>query len=168
MLFRSITYVGEDGEEKYPLIIHTGFGPERFLSAVLENTSAKENPVLPVWLSPTQVRIIPVSSEKHMDYCVEVADELEKEKIRVDIDDRPESVGRRIRDSETEWIPYMLVVGDNEIDGDELSVRIKETGEEIKMTMEELIEEIKDKTEGYPYKRLPLPKLVSKRPKFVG
>lgn len=163
-----ITYTTEEGEEEHPLILHTGFGPERFLSAILEDASAKDDPTLPLWLSPTQLRIIPVSPENHMDYCTNLLEELEKSRIRVDIDDRNESVGRRIRSSEREWVPYTLVVGDDEIGGENLSVRKRESGEEESMELEELVDEIKDRVEGYPFKPLPLPRKLSERPNFVG
>ncbi|MFP4633790.1 MAG: threonine--tRNA ligase [Candidatus Aenigmatarchaeota archaeon] len=168
----NITYTGKDNKEHPCTILHCStFGSiERTLTFLLEDAirEGRENAVLPLWLSPTQVRIIPVSPEKHMDYCMELCEKLEDEDIRVDVDDRNESVGWRIRRAETEWIPYTLVVGDKEAGGEKLSVRKRRKGEEVKMKASDLLAEIKERIKGYPYKPLPLPRKLSRRPKFVG
>jgi len=167
-----ITYTGEDNREHPCTILHCStFGSiERTLTFLLEDAvrNGKMNATLPLWLSPTQVRIIPVSPEKHMKYSEELAEKLEEERIRVDIDDRNESVGRRIRRSESEWVPYTLVVGDDELEDDTLSVRRRETGKEVDMEAEELTEEVKEKIKDYPFRPLPLPQKLSERPKFIG
>ncbi|MFP4117157.1 MAG: threonine--tRNA ligase [Candidatus Aenigmatarchaeota archaeon] len=167
-----IAYTGEDNKEHPCTILHCStFGSiERTLTFLLEDAvrSSKKNTTLPLWLSPTQVRIIPVSPEKHMEYSEELRKRLKEERIRVDIDDRNESVGRRIRRSESEWVPYTLVVGDDELEGDMLSVRKRESGRETGMGPQELVDEIKEKIKGYPFRPLPLPEKLSKRPKFVG
>lgn len=167
-----ITYTGKDNKEHPCTILHCStFGSiERTLTFLLEDAirNGKKNATLPLWLSATQIRLIPVSPEKHMDYCEELSEKIEDEKIRVDIDDRNESVGRRIRRSESEWVPYTLVVGDDEVEGERLSVRKREAGEEMNMELKDLIEEIKKQTNEYPYRPLPLSKMISQRPKFVG
>lgn len=167
-----ITYTGKDNKEHPCTLLHCStFGSiERTLTFLLEDAirKGKKNATLPLWLSPTQVRIVPVSPEKHMDYCRELSEEIEEERIRVDIDERNESVGRRIRRSEGEWVPYTLVVGDNEVEGEKLSVRKRESGEEIKMSSDELTQEIRERVKDYPFRPLPLPKNISERPKFVG
>ncbi|MFB6216219.1 MAG: His/Gly/Thr/Pro-type tRNA ligase C-terminal domain-containing protein, partial [Candidatus Aenigmatarchaeota archaeon] len=127
----------------------------------------KEIPVLPLWLSPTQVRLCSVNDE-HVSYCEDIADKINDEGIRVDIDDRSESVGRKIRDAEKEWIPYILVVGDDEIENNGFVVRKRKTGEEVTMELDELTQEINDRIQNYPYKPLPLPKKLSTRPVFRG
>jgi len=122
--------------------------------------------MLPLWLSPTQVRLIPVKSEYLQD-CLKLLNEFEKNEIRADIDDRDESLDKKIRDAETEWIPYVIVYGERERKSGMLSVRIREEGGGIRrMKPEELIKEVREKTRGKPFKKLPLPKLLSARPSF--
>ena len=167
-----ITYIDEDGKKKYPFILHCSPSGaiERVMYALLEKAYMKEKsgkvPSLPLWLSPTQVRLIPVS-EKYIKACEEIADRIEKAYIRVDIDDRNESVERKVRDAEISWCPYIIVVGEEEVKSNKLSVRIREEGGIVKMDLNSLIEEIKNKVEGKPFKKLPLPKHLSKRPIFV-
>ena len=86
----------------------------------------------------------------------------------MDIDDNEQSVGKRIRNAEQEWVNYILVVGDNELKGKQLMVRCREKDKEEKMGHKQLIELIRKKTEGMPFKPLPLPLLLSQRPVFVG
>ena len=94
------------------------------------------------------------------------------EGIRVDIDDRNESMGKKIRNAEKEWVPYILVLGKKEteggIDNGKFQVRIRESGEQKEMTANEIILHIKERTGKFPFKPLPLPGMLSKRPKFVG
>ena len=167
-----ITYIDEDGKKKYPFILHCSPSGaiERVMYALLEKAYMKEKsgkvPSLPLWLSPTQVRLIPVS-EKYIKACEEIADRIEKENIRVDIDDRNESVERKVRDAEISWCPYIIVVGEEEVKSNKLSVRIRERGGIVKMDLNSLIKEIKGKVESKPFKKLPLPKYLSKRPIFV-
>ena len=99
---------------------------------------------------------------------MEIADDLEKENIRVDIDDRQESVGKKVRYSEMEWIPMTIVVGQNEKDSGKLPVRFRKNAEVKKMYPKELIEAVNTETKGFPYKPLPLNRMLTKRPKFVG
>ncbi len=169
-----IKFTDKDGKQKHPLILHCSpsGAVERVMYTLLEKAAFAmkqgKTPMLPVWLAPTQIRVIPVSAEKHLDFAKNLADELDKENIRVDVDDNEESIGKRIRNAAQEWIPYILVVGDNEVNSKELTVRIRETGNEEKMTKDALVKSIKDKTQGKPFKRLPLPRMLSKRPIFVG
>jgi len=169
-----ITYTDSDNKKKYPLILHCSPSGaiERVLYALLEREAmkqAKGQPALfPLWLSPTQVRIIPVSVENHLSFAEKLAQSLNKQNIRADVDDREESVGKRIRNSAKEWIPYTLVVGEKEIEGDSFVVRVRETGEEVSMKREELLEKIRSKTKDRPFRPLPLPVKLSKRPIFVG
>ena len=163
-----ITYLGEDGKEHYPTILHcspTG-SIERVICSLLEKTAIEldeKAPMLPTWLSPIEVRIITVG-EDHKDFANELYDNAEN--IRVDVDDRDESVGKKIRNAATEWIPYIFVVGDNEKESGVFSVTVRETGEKVDMTVDELIKEVLDKTKGMPYRGLPLPKDISTRINF--
>ena len=165
-----ITYLGEDGKEHYPTILHcspTG-SIERVICSLLEKTAIEldeKAPMLPTWLSPIEVRIITVG-EDHKDFANEFYDKINAENIRVDVDDRDESVGKKIRNAATEWIPYIFVVGDNEKESGVFSVTVRETGEKVDMTVDELIKEVLDKTKGMPYRGLPLPKDISTRINF--
>lgn len=165
-----ITYLGEDGKEHYPTILHcspTG-SIERVICSLLEKTAIEldeKAPMLPTWLSPIEVRIITVG-EDHKDFANELYDKINAENIRVDVDDRDESVGKKIRNAATEWIPYIFVVGDNEKESGVFSVTVRETGERVDMTVDELIKEVLDKTKGMPYRGLPLPKDISTRINF--
>ena len=86
----------------------------------------------------------------------------------MDLDDRELSMGKKVREAETEWIPYIAVVGEKEKQTGKLSVRVRKTGKQVDMTLEELVNEIRGNTAGFPYKPLPLPRLLSRRAKFVG
>ncbi|MEM1976447.1 MAG: threonine--tRNA ligase, partial [Nitrososphaerota archaeon] len=166
-----ITYVNERGEKMYPIILHCSPSGaiERVIYALLEKAYLAmmrgEKPMLPLWLTPTQVRLIPVKPE-YLDDCLRILERLEKAQIRADIDDRDESVDRRIRDAETEWIHYIVVYGERERESGLLSVRRRATGGVEKISLEDLISEIRREIGGKPFKKLPLPKLLSKRPSF--
>ncbi len=165
-----ITYYDENGQEKYPYILHCSpsGAVERIIYAMLEKADmdAKKGkkPMLPVWLSPTQVRIIPVKDD-FIGCAVQEMDFFSKYGFRVDIDDRDLSVSRKIRDAEKEWIPYIVVIGQKEKERDILTVRIR-GGEVREMKREDLLEILKEKTDGKPKRRLPLPPLLSQRAKF--
>lgn len=166
-----ITFVDETGKKQTPLILHNSPSGaiERDIFGLLEKAgkSQKEGRVgtLPVWLCPTHLRLIPVS-QKFLDTCKLLSEEFEEDHIRVDIDDREESVGKRIRDAEKEWVPYILVIGDKEeADSSNLTVRVRGMGE-AKLSKDSLRNEISEKISGKPYLPVPLPKSVSKRPSF--
>jgi threonyl-tRNA synthetase len=168
----NITFVDEDGTRKFPVILHNSPSGaiERVIYALLEKaakyTKTGGKPVLPLWLSPTQLRLISVNSN-HINFCKELADTLMKRYIRVDLDDRDESVGKKIRDAEMEWIHYIVVIGDTEIGEAEFPVRDRLNPRERKiMSMDELANEITTKTTDKPYLPLNLPMLLSKRPQF--
>jgi threonyl-tRNA synthetase len=113
------------------------------------------------------VRLIPIS-ENFLENVETLAGELEKHCVRVDIDDRPLTLQKRIREAETEWVPYTVVVGQKELDSNELPVRDRSSGEMRKMKLEELVKEIQRIANGKPFKPLPLPKHLSRRPQFHG
>jgi threonyl-tRNA synthetase len=168
-----ITYVDEKGERHHPLILHCSpsGAVERCIYALLEKAYKQqqkgEPPMLPIWLSPTQVRIIPMS-DKFLKHCEKLAEKLEANKIRVDIDDRPLTLQKRVREAEMEWIPYIIVAGQKEIESEVLPVRDRKAKRIREMKLEELINEIKSHIQDKPFKPLPLPKHVSKRPQFYG
>lgn len=168
-----ITYYDENGLERHPLLLHCSPSGaiERVMYAMLEKqaklTKKGKKAMYPLWLSPIQVRVIPVS-EQYLDYALYVAGKLEGAKIRADIDDRNERLNKKIREAEKEWIPYIIVVGESEKRQNIISVRKREDRKQFEMQLEDLIKEIKQKTEGFPYRPRPLPLLLSKRPKFRG
>jgi threonyl-tRNA synthetase len=169
-----ITYVDEKGEKQYPLILHNSPSGaiERCIYALLEKAYKEQQkgkaPMLPLWLSPTQVRLIPIS-DKFLEKVEEIADKMEAQCIRVDVDDRAMTLQKRVREAETEWIPYVIVVGEREIESGNLAVRDREArGSPKNMKLEEFLTEIHKKTENKPFKPLPLPRNLSKRPQFHG
>lgn len=168
-----IVYIDERNEKKHPLILHCSPSGslERVIYALLEKAykdqKAGKIPSLPLWLVPTQVRLVPVG-EQHLKFCLKLADKLEKCQIRVDIDDRSETVAKKVRDAEQEWLPMIIVVGDKELKAKKLSVRIRGVKKLKTMTQKELFAEIEGKTKGMPFLPLNLPKLLSMRPIFVG
>ncbi|AXI25597.1 threonine--tRNA ligase [Methanofervidicoccus sp. A16] len=166
-----------DGDrEIYPVILHcspTG-SIERVICALLEKAykdlEEGKLPMLPLWLSPVQVRVIPVS-DAHKDYALEVVKKLRENNIRVDLDDRDESVGKKIRKAGKDWIPYVVVVGDKEVEEDILTVTVRKRSTlkksyKEKMKVEELIKRIKEETKGCPYRPLTLPMYCSLQPAF--
>ena len=121
--------------------------------------------MLPTWLSPTQVRILPVGEEQ-LDYSLKVLDELDKAEIRADIDDRDLRLGKKIRDAEKDWIPYIIVVGDDEIKNSILNIRSREDSSQKNITINEFIKSFKELVKGKPTRPLPLPKRLSVRASF--
>jgi threonyl-tRNA synthetase len=164
-----IEFVDSDGEKKYPIILHNSpsGAVERVIFALLEkadkNSAAGKTPALPLWLSHTHVRIVPVAS-KHTEFGEKILDELNKNNIRADIDDRELSVGKKIREAESEWIHFILVIGDKEVDGNELVVRERLSKSQYNITLDNLKEKIKQEISDKPYLPLNLPAHLSKRP----
>lgn len=165
-----IKYYDERGEEKYPYILHCSpsGAVERIIYAMLEKASMDSQkgikPSFPLWLSPTQVRVIPVKDE-FMDYASKIMKIFEARGIRVDLDDRDMTVSRKIREAEKEWIPYIVVVGEREVKEETITVRRRNGNIEIG-SPEKLISEIDEKIKDMPRRPLPLPKMLSMRPKF--
>ncbi len=168
-----ITFVDEKGEKHHPLILHCSPSGaiERCVYALLEKAYKEQKsgklPMLPLWLSPTQVRIIPMSN-KYLEPSGKLADAIEAQHIRVDIDDRALTLQKRVREAEMEWVPYIIVVGQKEIESEVLPVRDRKTGEIRRITLEELTSQIEEIMKNKPFKPLPLPRHVSKRPQFYG
>ncbi len=175
-----ITYADEKGEKQHPYILHTSISGsiDRNIYALLEREAIKmsqgKKPMLPLWLSPTQVRFIPVADEFKPD-CEMFIRDLNAISpfhfIRSDIDDREESVGRKIRDAEKEWIPYIVVVGEKERKVKMISPRLRtnKLGEGNKSyTIAQFHSLILNKVKDFPQQKLPLDIRLSKRPKFKG
>ncbi|MGB9719039.1 MAG: threonine--tRNA ligase [Candidatus Anstonellales archaeon] len=166
-----ISYVDENGEKKRPLILHASLSGslERVVYALLEKQAMRmqkgEKAMLPVWLSPTQLRMIPVS-KRHLAYVKKVAKELDGKNVRYDIDDREETLSKKIRSAEREWVPYVAVVGDKEMESGKLAVTVRESGEKKEMDVKKIVEEIEKANENKPFENLTLPVMMSKRPIF--
>jgi len=141
-------YVGMDGEKHRPVMIHrVVFGSiERFIAILTEQYAG----AFPMWLAPVQVKVLPISSEKHLEYANKVARVLKDNNIRVEVDDRNEKIGYKIRSAQMEKVPYMLVVGDQEEQNNSVAVRSRRDGDAGAISVEEivkkLIEEINLKT----------------------
>ena len=174
----NISYTDEKGDKKYPYVLHTSISGsiDRCVYAILEREAIKikqgQKPIIPFWISPTQIRLIPIKDE-FVTLCNDFIDNLNELSknytIRIDIDDRDESVGRKIRDAEKEWIPIIIVIGDMEKDTKTYKPRFRnsEIGENDKpYTIDSLTKLIINKIREFPQQKLSLPIYISKRPKF--
>ena len=167
-----LNFVSNENKKLHPIILHlspTG-AIERVIYALLEKQFFEEKkgkkPGLPLWLSPTQIRLATVS-DSFIETAEKIAAEFEKEGTRVDIDDRAESISKKIRDAELEWIPFIIVVGEKEKNSRQLMVRTRNSGQKL-MGLEELRNQIREQTKNLPTHPIPLPKHLTKRPLFVA
>ena len=126
-----LTYVGEDGKQHRPVVIHRGVVStmERFVAFLIEEYKG----AFPTWLAPVQVQVIPVSPDAHLEYAKEVQEKLQAAGLRVDLDHRNEKIGYKIREAQMQKIPYMLVLGDKEVE--ENAVNVRKYGEQKSETM---------------------------------
>ncbi len=137
-----LTYVDKEGEKKTPVVIHRAvFGSiDRFIAYYIEETKG----VLPTWLSPIQVAILPVNNAYHLEYAKTIFDLLNEENIRVEMDEREEKVGYRMRESILKKIPYTLVIGNKEVESDLVTYRKYGTEEQITVSKSEFVQFIKE------------------------
>ncbi len=168
-----LTFVDTDGTRKRPILMHTSVSGsvERNVYAILEREGERiakgKNPEFPFWLAPTQIRLMPTADEFLPD-CEKLADEIEnKTGARVDIDDRSEKVGRKIRDAGKDWVNFQIVYGKKEKESGKLPVRMQD-GTQKEFTLDELVKETIDRIGDHPKEPLPLPRMMSKRPVFRG
>jgi threonyl-tRNA synthetase len=162
-----------DGTEVHPPILHcspTG-SIERVICALLENTASQKVPALPTWLSPTQVRLIPVS-DRNLDAVKAACSTLSDAGIRADLDDREESVNKKVRGAGMEWVPYVAVIGDREMEEGTLTVTIRRKSEPNRpyketLAVSDLIEAVRAETAGKPFRPLYTPRFLSVRPRFI-
>ncbi|MCM3539853.1 threonine--tRNA ligase [Priestia endophytica] len=126
-----LTYIGEDGKQHRPVVIHRGVVStmERFVAFLIEEYKG----AFPTWLAPIQAKVIPVSPDVHLEYAKQIEDELRQAGLRVEIDERDEKMGYKIREAQMQKIPYMLVVGDKE--RDEKAVNVRKYGEQKSETV---------------------------------
>ena len=167
-----IEFVDENNEKKHPIILHNSPSGaiERIIYALLEKAATDSHegrkPQFPLWLSPTQVRIIPLKEEFN-DFCDKLTEKISANSVRVDIDDRNESIGKRIREAEKEWIQYILVIGEKEANSENLSIRDRQTGKVRELSFDDFVNEIKEQTKDKPFTGLNFPKYISKRPNLM-
>ena len=135
-----LTYIGEDGEEHRPVVIHRAIlgTSDRFISFLIEETKGN----LPFWLCPKQVKILPIA-DRHIDYANKIKEELQKHNLRVEVDSRSEKIGYKIREAQLSKVPYMLIVGDKEQESNTVGVRARGEGDIGAMTVEEFLNKAK-------------------------
>ncbi|MEK0367477.1 MAG: threonine--tRNA ligase, partial [Nitrosopumilus sp.] len=167
-----IEFVDENNNKQHPIILHNSPSGaiERIIFVLLEKAAKDikegKKPQFPLWLAPTQVRVIPLKEEFN-DFVETLTDKISCNNIRVDIDDRNESIGKRIREAEKEWIRYILVIGEKEVNSENLSVRDRKTGDVKELSFDDFLNEINKQTKGKPFSGLNLPKYLSKRPQLM-
>ena len=138
----NLKYIDENGERKTPVVLHRAIlgSLDRFMAYILEETKG----ALPVWLSPVQANIIPVNIEYHLEYAKELFALLEKENVRVKLDDRNEKLTYKMRESQTKKIPYTIILGDKEVSAKEVTVRLHGTNENITLGRDEFVSKVKE------------------------
>ena len=141
-----LTYIGEDGERHRPVMLHRViFGSiERFIGILIEHFAG----AFPTWLSPVQVKILPIT-DNNIGYANKIKEELERHEIRVEIDDRNEKIGYKIREAQVQKVPYMLVIGQKEMEDNTVGVRSRKDGDIGANSLEEFINNIKEEIQNY-------------------
>ena len=142
----NLSYIDSDGEKKAPIMIHRAlFGSfERFIGILTEHFAG----AFPTWLSPVQVKILPIT-DKQLDYAKKVQEELIEKGIRVELDERQEKVGYKIREAQMEKVPYMLIIGDKEIEANAVGVRARKEGDIGQMSLKDFISRVQDEVKNY-------------------
>jgi threonyl-tRNA synthetase len=137
-----LEYIGEDGQPHRPYMVHRALlgSMERFFGVLIEHFAG----AFPVWLAPVQVTVIPIA-DRHLGYARDVAQKLRLEGLRVELDERPERMNAKIRDAQKQKVPYMLVLGDNEMNTGQVSVRIRDGSQQNNIPLDEFIGRVKDK-----------------------
>ena len=168
----NIDFTDDQNKLQNPIILHNSPSGaiERVIYTLLEKSAKDQRegrkPMFPLWLAPTQVRLIPVKPE-FLDHCEKLADTLTENNIRVDVDDRNESVGKSIRDAETEWIRFIIVIGEKEVNSSTLVIRDRKSKDPRNLSVEEFMAEIKEETKGKPFMRVNMGRSVAKRPQIM-
>ena len=141
-----LEYVGEDGEKHRPVVIHRAIlgSSDRFISFLLEETKG----ILPLWLAPVQVEVMPLT-DKQRDYAVKVTENLRREGIRVELDDRQEKIGYKIREAQLNKIPYMLILGDKEVQSNQIGVRARGEGDIGAMDEKDFIQKVQEEIKNF-------------------
>ena len=141
-----LNYIGEDGKEHRPVVIHRAIlgSIDRFMAFLIEETKG----AFPVWLSPVQVKILPIT-DKHVEYSKELQEKMQQLGLRVEVDDRNEKTGYKIREAQLSKVPYMLIIGDKEVENNTVSVRNRKDGDLGQINKEEFINKILKEVEEY-------------------
>jgi len=161
-----IVYRDKDDNKKGCTIVHSSVGSiERWLYCILEHALKTKSPQWPYWLSPTQIRLLPIS-DKFNKHATELAMEFSKNKIRAEVDDRAETSQKKIVDAEKDWVPFTIFVGEKEIKENNFALRKRGGGLE-KISKKDLIEKLKKLQGDMPWRQLSVPILISKSPVFV-
>lgn len=142
-----LTYIGEDGKQHRPVVIHRGVVStmERFVAFLIEEYKG----AFPTWLAPVQVEVIPVAPDVHFDYAKQVTDKLKASGFRVEMDKRDEKIGYKIREAQMQKIPYMIVVGDQEVDSETVNVRKYGEKKTETLPLQQFIEQLKGEVEKH-------------------
>lgn len=142
-----LTYIDQNGDKVRPVVIHRAIlgSLDRFIAFLLEETKG----VLPVWLAPVQVSIIPVNVDYHFDYCQKLKEQLNEQGIRVEIDSREEKLGYRMREAQTKKNPYILVIGDKELESQTVNYRKHGSDETVSLSVDEFILLLQDHIKNY-------------------
>ena len=142
----NLSYIDSDGNKKTPILIHRAlFGSfERFIGIITEHFAG----AFPVWLSPVQVKVMPIS-DSQIPYAKEVLKALENEGIRVELDDRQEKIGYKIREAQLQKLPYMLILGEKEVEAKAVGVRVRKDGDIGKMSLDDFINRVKEDVKSY-------------------
>lgn len=142
----NLSYIDSNGEKKTPIMIHRAlFGSfERFIGIITEHFAG----AFPTWLAPVQVRLLPIA-DSHKEYAKKVEEELDAAGIRTEIDDREEKIGYKIREAQLQKIPYMLILGDKEVEANQVGVRSRKDGDMGAMNMKKFIEKIKEEIKNF-------------------
>ncbi|QEK12504.1 threonine--tRNA ligase [Crassaminicella thermophila] len=140
-----LTYIGKDGEKHRPVVIHrVAFGSiERFIGILIEHFAGK----FPTWLSPVQVKVLPIA-DKFKEYAEKIASLMKENNIRVELDDRNEKIGYKIREAQLEKVPYMVIVGEKEVESNTIAVRSRDNGELGSQDIENFIQKLKEEIEN--------------------
>ena len=141
-----LTYIGEDGKEHRPVVIHRAIlgSSDRFMSFLIEETKGN----FPTWLAPVQVKVMPIT-DNQLDYAKEVTNKLRANRIRVELDDRNEKIGYKIREAQLQKVPYMLIVGEKEVNSETVGVRSRKDGDVGAIAVDEFIKNIKEEIENF-------------------
>ena len=141
-----LTYIGQDGEKHRPVMLHRVIlgSIERFIGIITEHYAG----AFPTWLAPVQVEILPIA-DSHIEYAKQVQEQLERLGIRTELDDRQEKIGYKIREAQLQKVPYMLVLGEKEIEAKTVGVRSREDGDIGAMSLQEFVEKVQKEVESF-------------------
>ncbi|WP_432403248.1 aminoacyl--tRNA ligase-related protein [Wukongibacter sp. M2B1] len=163
-----IRYANSEGIKKGCIICHSSIGSiERWMYAILEASLMKDKPELPYWLSPVQLRILPIN-DKFCEYAKNIALILKRHSVRIEIDDRDERLGRKIRDAQKNWVPFIMVIGEDEVQNNMYDLKAR-NGDELKnMSLKNMIEFFIKEQNNMPFRKINLSMKLSRQPVFRG